>query len=310
MVVGLELNNFCVHTPIPVEIQESWETPHTMELRILDPDTLEDLIKPPKLYGDANTETYYIDLAPWVRLCMAKLQNTNRYLTSPQSVPDDYTRRLTIEFRTANQNFERVGKDFVHCALAEGYRLYEQPFDNLKVWKCYPFSWLEDGERQIIIPNTDTAPTIPRAFVEYDTGCCDGTFVKWLNEYGSYNYWLFPTNHRGLEREAEEIYRMPRNIFDPDKTSNVDTAGFVPTEILTVRDIVLKRYWPLMKSLVASPEVYILKNDWTIGTNVAPEDWVQVIQSDASFERSEFGRSATELEIDFEVPKIYTQTRL
>lgn len=310
MIIGLDQDNYCVHTPIPVQITGTWTTPNNMRLEIYPAGVPTNLIKSPSLYASPTDNSFYIDVAPWVRMCMAKLQNTNSYTTALQSIEDPYATDFRIDFNDSVTDVQTAEKTFVHCALSEGYRSTENPFTNIRVWKCYPFSWLEDGERQIIIPNTDTPPSVSGTTVEYDITCCDGTYIKWLNEYGFYNYWLFPTNYRGLEREADEIYRIPRNIFDPNKTSNVDTAGFSPTEKLTVRDIIYKRFWPLMKSLVSSPEVYVLKNSWDIGSNVAPEDWIQIIQSDGSFERSEFGRSSAEFEMEFDLPKIYTQTRL
>lgn len=310
MIIGLDRNNLCVHTPIPVQVTGDWTTINNMRLEIYVPGETDNLIRSPLLYASPADNSYYTDVAPWVRMCMAKLQDTDSYTSTLQTIADPYETELEVRFNNYDTPYQEAVKTFVHCALSQGYRSTDSPFDNIRVWKCYPFSWIDAGQRNLIIPDTDTAPTVPGTYVEYDLSCCEGTYIKWLNEYGFYNYWLFPTNHRGLEREAEEIYRIPRSIFDPNKNSNVDTAGFVPTETMTVRDIILKRFWPLMKSLVASPEVYMLKSDWDIGSNVSTEDWIEIIQTDGSFERSDFGRSAAEVEIEFEIPKIYTQTRL
>lgn len=309
-IIGLENDNYCVHTPIPVQVTGDWTDTNTMKLEIYASGGDDNLIKSPILYASPVDNSFYIDISPWVRLCMAKLNDVNTYTGTLQTISDPYDRDLQIRFDNNDTPYQQVLKTFVHCALSEGYRNSSTPFDNIRVWKCYPFSWVSGGDRNIIVPGTDSAPSVPGTLVEYDTTCCGGTYLKWLNEYGFYNYWLFPANSRDMERESDEIFRMPRNIFDPNKNSNVDTAGFIPAEIMTVRDIVPKRFWPLIKSLTASPEVYMLKNSWTIGSNVSPNDWVQIIQSDASFERSDFVRSAAEVEMEFEIPKIYTQTRL
>lgn len=310
MIIGLEDNFYCVHTPIPVEITNAWVAPFTMELRIFEPGSSENLIKSPRLYGNPTDSVFYVDIAPWVRLVMDRLQDVREYTSTIQTQRDDYQKTLTLDFVPGNNVVQTTTKTFVHCALSQGRRETEAPFQAAKLWKCYPVSWIDGSDRLSIVPQTDTPPAYPSDDITYDRSCCEGTYVKWLNEYGFYSYWLFPANSRDEETQGDEIYRIPRNIFDPIKDTNVDTAGFVPRETFTVRDVVNKKFWPILKSLATSPDVYVLKDTWQIGSDVDVNDWDKVIQTDATFERSRFRSSASRVEFEFEKPKVYTQTRL
>lgn len=309
-IIGLENDNYCVHTPIPVEITGAAPDPAglapTLRLEISISGSTEDLITPPFLWGNPENGNFYVDVAPWVRMVMGKIEDTLSYGPTLTTVADPYSQTFTLSFVDILLDSQDITKTFVHCALFDGYRSDDSPFTDIRVWKCLPFSWLSGGNRNLIVPQTNTPPSIAGVNVDYDTSCCGGTYIKWLNEYGFYNYWNFP-NSRELVNEAEEIYRIPRSIFDPNKNSNFDTAGFSAREKMTVRDMIPRRFWPLMRSLVASPDVYMLRE---IKENVTPDDWIKIVQTDAKFERDTIGKTMSQFEIEFEIPKVYAQNRL
>lgn len=306
MISGLEQDNFCVHTPIAVSVTAPGST--YLELQILingDPV----LIRRPRMYKSANN-IYYIDLSSWIKFQMVGFNDTRSYIADELTVyPNTYEIEATIQFIDNTNQIQSVTKTFVHCSLYD--RVLQEDTSLVRIWQEYPVSWKNnlDGQLTYYIPKTiediifNYRSSRP---VEFGEGLCYGHYLKWLNEYGTYNYWLFPKNLETVT-ESEEILRLPRSIYSSSRNSNQDTAGFEQTDMITFRDIVLKKFWPLFKSLPASPEVYMLKESWQLGTTAGPNDWIKLIQSDVPFERFNGKRNSAEVEFEFELPKPYTQ---
>lgn len=303
-ITGLESDYYCVHNPIPVEI--SGVVGDTVTMQILDADANPLLGRMPIFYAFSGVSK--IDISRWVRNFMAEFRETETYTSDPEIVDNSYVETFKVRFIDGAGN-ETVTRRFVHCALPE-YSLSVMEDDCcLKVWKCYPFSAPTTGwdSRVLLIPNTDVEPDLTVCgCVDYDTTCCRGVYIKWLNAKGYYSYWLFP-NFSNIEREAEEVFRTPRSVFDKDRTSNEETGGFDAIEKITVGDKIPEPYWDQLKTLVASPEVYMLSPLWEIGSDeCAPDNWIRIIQDGPSFERNTKNNSA-DFEITFELPKVYTQ---
>lgn len=316
-IAGLGADNYCAHTPIPISVTPidiiQWFDP-VMRMQVTSD---AELLNPMPVFYQTNG-FFLLDLAPWVRMGMKALRDNVTYSTTLITAPDLYRSLMTIrvEFKertgTIWTNPEIITKTFVHCAL-DSWRLIDE-VQNIKVWKGYPVSWTTPEDRRQIIPTTNTPPAIPNANIEYIQDGCNGTYIKWLNKYGEFSYWLFP-HSRELENEATEYYRTPRDIFDNAYngrgTSNEDTVGFEAKANVTVRDIILSKYWDVIESIVDSPEVYMLRTDYVPGTGPIPvTDWIKIIQNGFTFNRVELSRSATEVAITFDLPKPYSITRL
>lgn len=304
MIYGLEDNNYCVHTPIPVEVTTASPS-DWLELQLIN-SSVPLLDQPPRLYKGLD-DRYKIDLSRWIRQFMPSMVETISYTSTPSGWNNSYEKDFEVVFTDSNTQVQTAIRIFVHCSLYSGK--LEDNTDPIKMWKCYPFSFaFTDGVVFFVNTLNTPADTPDDVDVEYDTSCCGGTYLRWLNEYGHHNYWLF-RNTRTIETSGEEYFRIPRNIFNPDKTSNEDTAGFDMSKTMSLKAIVDRKYFHLFESLVGSPEVYMLRPDYVLGSNVAPSDWIKIIQDDVTFERDELKGSA-EIEFDFSLPKPYTQTRL
>lgn len=161
------------------------------------------------------------------------------------------------------------------------------------------------GEIYYGIPSTD-AFALPGKSVEYNADCCRGIYVKWLNRYGYYSYWLFPDRYT-RERSADEYYKVTQNIFDSNRDGSHRTVGFEAEDIITIRDKVSRKYIGMFADLVSSPEVQILKPDYVLGGDVTPDDWIRIIQDNPEME-DDAVNSTFDFEMDFTLPKRYTQT--
>lgn len=309
MIQGLESNNYCVHVPTPAIFSGLGGTGVKTDMSVE--------VNGVSISGDSPFVLYpfdgknYFDLSQIVKLYIKRYEDLKTYTAAVQTSPMPYRMVVNVHFDEKDEEGrviyqEDISKVFYNCTLDSG--IYTPNTDErVKAWKCYPFSWINGDNVVYQLLTTDVKPTVPGKFVEYDLGCCKGAYIKWLNELGHYNYWFFP---RSIESktEASEIERLKRNIFgDSYNFSNEYTAGFEARRFITVRDLVNKEYWYLFESLVSSPEVYMLKEEWEIGTPVEPQDWIRIIQSDVEFERIKLMRNQAELEFEFELPKPYTQ---
>lgn len=306
MIQGLEQDNYCSNVALPVWYQDSGNPDIHSVVFSVDVNGVQ--TGKGRIYKSINY--YYLNISDWVALYFKKLEDLKTYTSTLQSLSNPSEMEVVLTIVEEDEwgeviNLESVTKTFFNCNMFDGIYIANTD-EKVKAWKGYPFSWLSDlntVQYQIL----NTKPTIPNKYVELDTNECKGTYIKWLNEYGNYNYWLFPKS-RDERTEGEEIFRINRNIFGYSyKFSNEFTVGFEGRKFITVRDIVNKDFWYLFDSLVTSPEVYVLKDSWEVGTDAGPEDWYKIIQSDVEFERTRYQRNTAELEFEFELPKPYTQ---
>lgn len=325
IIEGLDSDYYCVHNPIPVKVKVISTTleahPLLVSFGVGDMTTVE--YKYTARYYNiervGNENIFYIDMSQWLRQLMVNFEETQIYTTTPTSHPFDYTKQMTIKFEALDEGssggvFEETTttRHFVHCALTS-YNLPEddEPLCCIKVWRYYPFSSPFQGynDRMMLIPTGEVCNQILGICekVDYTANPCKGAYLKWLNDKGHYSYWLFP-QVQVFEREGREIDRKPRSPFSQYLSSNEDTFGFDVTETVEVRDIIYKQYWATLKSLIGSPEIYMLKTSWQTGneTEAKPNDWIKIIQDKPKFERNQRNNTA-EFEMTFELPKVYTQ---
>lgn len=323
-ITGLNSDYYCCHNPIPVQVDVVIpEEVSRLQLSFAPGGSESELYRPIfynfERVGGSNI--FRADISAWIRQFMANFEEQHTYTTTPTTVDQDYVTSIGVIFRTLDNAGDvveesSVTKKFVNCAL-DSYNLNDtdEEFCCVKVWQCYPFSSPFDGwdSRVLLIPTDGgnicgTIPFICEKY-DYDASCCRGAYLKWLNDKGYYSYWLFP-DFKTIVREGKEIDRMPRSVFDPSRTSNEDTLGFDTTETVEVRDKIPKPYWDTLKTLVGSPEVYILRPSWDPGVDdtASPADWIKIIQAKPKFE-SETRFSTAEFKIEFDLPKVYTQKR-
>lgn len=315
-IFGLESDYYCAHSPIPIQVTPLMPAWNNMRALV-------------RVYSSGYQTTawmyqlngvYYLDLSPWIKVHMNELRDQHTYSTTaamqtgnPQVVDIEI---IFVEEDPNSQDGDIVTQDvrkhFVQCSLYSG--LYSVPPDkHVKLWRGYPYSYHNMQSNQILyaIPAGASKPVVSDWIIEYDARVCKGSYLKWLNEYGSYNYWFFPAG-RDETDDASNIYDVNRSQYDPDKSSNYDSVGFDKEESFTVRDVVKEEYWWLFRSITSSPEVYILKDSWVdafLGgaTTLTPDYWIKVRQKDFSFDRTVYKRRMAEVEFEFEYPKPYTQ---
>src|SRR5690625_4511142 len=294
-IIGLEGNGFCVFKPIPVLVQKTHAS-NELEIKLFI-DNEEVLFNAPK-FKSFGGDIFRIDLAPWILIALSRREFADViYKEQVQDINPSHSGEVEVRCINGDDKLD-IKKKYFGCANNKVLLTDNKP---VRAWSGYPFSFQCNDKIRLGIPFS--APDLDRC-VEFTEECC-GTYVRWLNEKGFYNYWMF--RNRTIERKGKEIYSVNRSIFDIDKSARKDTVGFEGEDVLSVQDVVPRMYFPLFGSLPTSPEVHILRTDWKVGENlIATEnDWVKVIQ-DFEFSYSD-NKHATEVEIAFELPEPYTQ---
>src|SRR5690625_3598362 len=297
----------CIHRPIPIIIEEENEDVRYIEITLREGTT-----QITRFRADLSPDKKaYIDFSPWFKLCAKKLLTSLEYRDTIVLESREYIDQINIEFKTVfeDENLNQttqLTKNIVHC-YNNSVLLTDN--SNVRAWYGYPFSVQCGNQIAKGIPLEDVEIDGRCVEMIYDTNCC-GTYIKWLNEYGFFNYWMFP--NRLIETESEEIYRINRDVFNSNQNSLIDTVGFDKTTTYTLKDLVPKAFFSLFNSLSSSPEVYLLRTDWSAGETLiaSPMDWAKVIQ-DFTFEREVIRRNMAEVEVKIEVPILsYSQKRI
>lgn len=207
-----------------------------------------------------------------------------------------------------------VTKKFANCAIDNNLQESDTCIDKCaKVWRYYPFSALIGLDARMM--SISTSEDCPAVFgtcegIDYDPYPCKGFYLKWLNDRGFYNYWMFPPLEE-YNSEGEEIDLIPRNPFSQFKSSNRDTLGMEVEETVTIRDRIPKEYWDTLATLIGSPEVYMLRPNWEPGVDLTatPNDWIKMTLDDPEFTRNRRNNYA-EFEVTLVYPFTYTQKRI
>lgn len=131
-----------------------------------------------------------------------------------------------------------------------------------------------------------------------------GIYVKWLNQYGGYNYWLFNSNHeedlntRGLGEINNDFNNLADTISQSKslgKTS--DSSLNVLADNLTKEDI------NVLKGVLESSKVYLFTGQRF--TKNTFNDWLEVFVGDKSQDLRDFKGNTPELRLKLELPKHY-----
>ena len=305
IVEGLDLNNYCAHKPIPVKIYE--DEFYTLTEVIIETKYSGSTEDPEvfRFIPDQQGEVYF-DLSVIAKIYMPKFISKLEYSQNIQTEEPEYKTRLDIDiFANYEENHtSEINLDFsfFHCS---NNTILLTDTSNIRIWEGYPISF--QCVNEIMYGIFDSPVDVENRRTEFirSNRCC-GTYLKWLNEFGFYNYWLFPK--REVEIESEEIDRVKRDIFDVDVNSRYDTLGFDESKKFILRDLVPRSYYSLFESLSSSPEVYILRTDWDPCLNkiAFTDDWSKTIQ-EFDFEVQDIDRNNINVEVSIEMLNKYTQ---
>lgn len=134
-----------------------------------------------------------------------------------------------------------------------------------------------------------------------------GVYLKWLNKYGCYNYWLFENTY-AVDRSAKSIGEMDADNYNLENMygrtlqlgrESQDTLKLV-AELLDEND---RR---IVEGLLESPKIYMFTGQ-PYARNGARE-WLEVSLKTTSARLKNAREKLTNFTFDIELPQRYTQT--
>lgn len=165
--------------------------------------------------------------------------------------------------------------------------------------------YLSDGVNYLL-PQAPKYMSIGDLVVEQIAGSC-GTYIKFRNKFGRWNYWLFEDG-KIESRSSRSIGELNNDFNDVEDTVSPtiqlgrtgDSTLRVRTQLLTDKEKLV------IEELIDSPKIYLL-----IGQkNTIPveNDWLELSLKSNSFVRETPKRKRYRYVIEFDLPRRYTQT--
>lgn len=103
---------------------------------------------------------------------------------------------------------------------------------------------------------------------------CNGHYVKWINELGGWNFWLFPFGNRN--RRTRDLGELNNDFYNiPDTTSPTVQIGKTSNDLVQVTsDILNADESTLLQSIIDSPKIYLFTGQPFAKANY--NDWLEI----------------------------------
>ena len=142
--------------------------------------------------------------------------------------------------------------------------------------------------------------------LEVDNEGCEGIYLKWLNKYGGYTYWLFNKQYE-IQRSTKDVGELFNDYNDlADTISPYTQIGKESQdEIKIATDAVTKQQNNLLSGLLRSPKVLMFTGTRYSKANF--NDWIEVNLKPGRTRIKEAKIDLINYELTIELPKDYTQ---
>lgn len=136
--------------------------------------------------------------------------------------------------------------------LKDGMLISELITKPVPVWN--PLSFY-DLDLSIIDESYEIGVNLPK--IEVLENPCNGIYVKFLNQYGTYSYWFFNSFENNSKTKKLDLIKNFNTDFD---ANNFTDLGVTIESSIILKTEIPKRFNNLMLHLIISPEVYFLDN--------------------------------------------------
>ena len=137
---------------------------------------------------------------------------------------------------------------------------------------------------------------------------CDGVYLKWLNTYGGYSYWLFDHVYTGGIRVSSLGTIQNCWTNRQTATSSEHDLGRDSTPSLNISSKIKYFYALEVLTIVESPEVYLYTNKGSSTRfNAKYCGWIKVGPRESNYSIGSTKYNSVKLRLTLELPKRYTQ---
>lgn len=134
-----------------------------------------------------------------------------------------------------------------------------------------------------------------------------GVYMKWLNKFGGYSYWLFEDTY-SIDRNSKSLGELDRDNGNIEtslsRTLQVGQQSQDTIRVITERLNIDEKI--IVEGILESPKIYLFtgqpfaRNDYN--------DWLEVSLKTTNARVKNFKQELTNFVLDFELPVRYTQT--
>jgi hypothetical protein len=232
------------------------------------------------------------------------------------------------------QDYKKLYPSFPYNA--DTTQMMLKPIPYLKYWNGYPFdfTWYDGTESElyfdvngeqfyfqnsnrinrVIVSNGGSEfislnagyNTINEFQIEKITDICEGHYIKWLNSFGGWNYWLFNKGNDTLStKDLGTIFNDYNDVVDT--ISPYVAIGKTSENNITVRqDNITQDEFLILNDILESPKVYLFTG--VQNEVVQANDWLEVTIKSGAFRVSNAKEKMTNLNLTIELPANNTKT--
>lgn len=134
-----------------------------------------------------------------------------------------------------------------------------------------------------------------------------GVYLKWLNKYGGYSYWLFEDTF-AIDRSTKYTGEVDNDNANPeDAFGRVLQMGKESQDTIKVTaELINPEERTVTEGLLDSPKIYLFTGQPFARNSY--RDWVEVTLKTTSARIKNFRQPLTNFSFDLELPQRYTQT--
>ncbi len=234
------------------------------------------------------------------------------------------------------QNYKQLYPGFPYAVDTQ---MMLKPIPYLKYWSGYPFdltfyngelSYLEIATEfndeiytnenrinRVVISNGNELINLERGYnnfvinnvsiqIEKITDVCEGHYLKWLNAFGGWNYWLFYKGNDTLTtKDLGTIYNDYEDVLDTI-SPYVAIGKTSENNIVVQQELITPNEMLILNDLLESPKVYLFTG--TQNEIVQPNDWLEVTIKAGSFRVVNSREKLNSLSLTIELPANNTKT--
>jgi hypothetical protein len=231
-----------------------------------------------------------------------KLSTNSYYLKYWQGYPFDISLYLPATSYTLKNDTNLMSQTF--NGVGYGDRLYfsdgrtDESIENV-------LPLLEGFNSLRLMPTPASGPETKYILLEKIPYKC-GVYLKWLNKYGGYSYWLFEDTYT-IDRSTKQVGELDRsnsNLEDSFGTS-IQIGKESQDTIKVVAELLTGHERTIVEGLLDTPKIYLFTGQ-PYARN-SSRDWVEVTLKTTSTRLKNAKQPLTNFSFDLELPQRYTQ---
>lgn len=134
-----------------------------------------------------------------------------------------------------------------------------------------------------------------------------GIYMKWLNRYGGYSYWLFEDTY-AIDRATKQIGELDRDYANLEDTFTraIQIGKESQDKIRVIAELLTEDDRTVLEGIIDSPKIYLFTGQPFARNSY--RDWIEVSLKTSNVRIKNPKQALTNFSLEFELPQRYTQT--